>query len=61
MSASFHFKHLESEDSRYWESVRAREHLVVDCSAMARDAIQRIYELVSFKVKQEKKTGRLSS
>ena len=61
LSASFHFKHLESDDSRYWESVRAREHLVVDCSAMARDAIQRIYELVSFKVKQEKKTGKLSS
>ena len=61
LSASFHFKLLESDDSRYWESVRAREHLVVDCNAMARDAVQRIYELVSFKAKQEKKMGKLSS
>jgi hypothetical protein len=61
LSVSFHFKLLESDDAKYWEAVRLREHLVVDFSTMARDAVQRVFELAAFKAKQEARSGRLTA
>jgi hypothetical protein len=61
LSVSFHFKLLESDDARFWESARLREHLVVDFATMARTAVQRVFELVAFKSKVERTSGKISN
>ena len=55
---SFHFKVLEGEEARFWEAVKLREQFVVNFSAMARTAVQRMYEVMGFKVRQEQRSGR---
>jgi hypothetical protein len=58
LTVSFHFKVLEGEEPRFWEAVKLREQFVVNFSAMARTAVQRMYEVMGFKVRQEQRSGR---
>lgn len=61
LSVSFEFKLLDAEEVRWFEAVRLRERLVVDYSAMARSAVQRIYELQGFRALQERKSGKITN
>jgi hypothetical protein len=60
LTVSFIWKDLPSDDDKFWESVRLREHLVVDYNGMARSAIQRVFELAAFRSTHEKRLGKLS-
>lgn len=46
---------------RHWESVRLREHMVVDYQGMALSAYQWVFEIALFRQKAERAHGRLSN
>ena len=54
------FEVHSSEDSRYWRNVNLREQFVGMYEVCARSQVQRIFELMSFKVRKEATSGRLT-
>lgn len=56
LTVSFVFEELDGDDA-YWRSVNLREASVVHFEAFARSTIQRIYELMAFKVRRESIVG----
>jgi hypothetical protein len=55
------FEMCTSSDDAYWKALNLREGLVGQYEAMARSALQRIYEVIGFKTFKEKASGKMGA
>ncbi len=61
LSTTFIFEPMENDDAKFYRAVSLRETFVTDFRAMARSAVQRVFEVVGFLTRKEKAGQRLSA
>lgn len=57
LSVPMHFVVLNGGDALYWRAVNLREATVAQYDGLARSAVQRIFEVATFRARREKATG----
>ena len=61
LTTTFTFEVLATEDDLFWASNRLREDMRSRCDAVARTAVQRIFEICRWVARKEAHAGRLTA